>query len=284
MNCHSPASSRPSIPPSALLLLVNAPAEPMTSPPRFDAATPIVRIDEATIGYDAGHPLLSEVRLALHPGEVIALVGTSGIGKTTLLKTVAGLVRPIAGRVTVHGATRPSSPPRGTLGMIPQRLGLVAHTSALDNVLMGALHREPAWRNVLRVPSRAALADAEAALDSVGLRSKAGEPIHRLSGGQQRRVAVARALVQRPLVLLADEFLSELDRETAIVVEEAVMRLAETVGTAILFVEHHVHKARRLADRVYQVEGGRLVDITDPATARVEPPDHASTNAREVDA
>lgn len=222
---------------------------------------PAVRIKGATLGYRGHAPILKGVDLDVPAGSVVALVGPSGAGKTTLVKALAGLLHAKSGTIEVLGISRPARADRGTIGYIPQRLGLVAHASVLDNVLMGALHRMASWRSALRLPDRATLQEAHVVLRSVGLEEKADEPVKELSGGQQRRVAVARALLQRPQLLLADEFLGELDKETAAVVEDAVLQLAHEHGTTIILVEHHVQKAARMAERVYRVDGGGIIRL-----------------------
>jgi ABC-type phosphate/phosphonate transport system ATPase subunit len=196
--------------------------------------------------------------LDVAPGETVAILGPSGGGKTTLLKAVAGLLPPRGGLLEVLGTQLPQRPPRGSVGYVPQRLGLVRHTSVLDNVIHGGLH-ETKWLQSLlhRVPAHLGERGARA-LAALGLADKTDESIHRLSGGQQRRVAVARALVQRPRLLLADEFLGELDPATTEVVVTAVKALQKETGMAIVLVEHQLDQAIRIADRVYRFKGGAL--------------------------
>lgn len=225
---------------------------------------PVLRLRGVCVGYPRHTPLLAHVDLDVRPGEVIGMVGVSGTGKTSLLKTIAGILPPRKGSVELLGRKAPRRPPRGTIGYIPQRLGLVTHSNVLDNVLLGTLHREPTWRSALHLPSARTLQQAHDVLDRVGLAHKMEEPVKELSGGQQRRVAVARALLQRPRILLADEFLSELDRATAEVVQDAVLELATVHDTAIILVEHHVRKARHMAHRVLEVQAGLLETLPEP--------------------
>lgn len=217
---------------------------------------PALRLDGLAVGYHSD--LIRDVDLELGVGEAIAIMGPSGGGKSTLLKTIAGLVPPRGGKMEVLGHPDPDRPPKGTLGYVPQRLGLVRHTSVLDNVHHGALHLATRWQNLLHRAPPGATERSWDALRAVGLEEKADEPIHQLSGGQQRRVAVARTLVQRPRLLLADEFLGELDAANAEIVAGAVRRLQEEDGTAVVMVEHRLDQAERVADRVFRVEGGRM--------------------------
>jgi phosphonate transport system ATP-binding protein len=239
----------------------------LLSPSASSSSGPALALRDVTVGYHGQPALLAHVDLEVDPGEVIGLVGVSGTGKTSLLKTIAGILPPQSGHVEVLGRARPHRPERGSIGYIPQRLGLVTHASVLDNVLMGALHREPAWRSHLRLPARSTLKAARDVLERVGLAQKEEEQVKHLSGGQQRRVAVARALLQRPKVLLADEFLSELDRATSKIIEDAVLELAMEHGTAIVLVEHHVRKARHMAHRVFEVHAGMLERLPEPPRA-----------------
>ena len=217
-----------------------------------------LQLQDLAVGYPGRPPLVEGIDLELGLGEAVAILGPSGHGKSTLLKTIAGLLPPLDGHMTVLGYPAPDRPPKGSVGYVPQRLGLVRHTSVLDNVQHGALHLATKLQNLLHRAPPGATDRAWEALRAVGLEDKADEPILRLSGGQQRRVAVARTLVQRPRLLLADEFLGELDPTTAATVAGAVKSLQETEGTTVLLVEHQLDQARRVADRVYRLANGVL--------------------------
>lgn len=234
-----------------------------------DLATRPGRLAVATrrlsLGYGRRDPVVRGADLEVAPGDTIAILGPSGGGKSTLLKAFAGLLAPRGGSLTVLGTAWPERPPAGSVGYVPQRLGLVRHTSVLDNVMHGALHETPWLQSFLhRMPGHL-LARGEHALATLGLADKAHDTIHRLSGGQQRRVAVARALVQRPRLLLADEFLGELDPATTDVVVSAVKRLQAETGMAIVLVEHQLDQAMRIADRVYRLKGGVLQAMEEEA-------------------
>lgn len=211
--------------------------------------TPLLVLENLSIGYNA--VLASEINASIHAGEVIAVLGPSGIGKTTLVRTIAGLVEPIDGKVELHVDKR------GGLGYIPQKLGLVRHASVYHNVNLGARASLP----VLNGGSEERKKRVNSALVALGIEEKTTEPVRRLSGGQLRRVATARALAQQPSLLLADEFLSELDHNTVDVVVAAVKNLLDA-GTSMIMVEHHEENVSLLATRVWVIEDEKFHDFS----------------------
>lgn len=143
------------------------------------------------------------------------------------------------------------------MGYIPQRLGLVRHASVHHNVNLGARASLP----ILKGESQEREKRVHEAIKAMGLEEKTNEPVRRLSGGQLRRVATARALAQRPKLLLADEFLSELDHGTVEVVLDAVKNLLDD-GTSIIMVEHHEENVELLATRIWLIEDETFSDMT----------------------
>ena len=210
---------------------------------------PLLVLENLSIGYNA--VLASEISARINSGEVIAVLGPSGVGKTTLVRTIAGLIEPIGGRVELHVDKR------GGLGYIPQKLGLVRHASVYHNVNLGARASLP----VLQGDSEERKKRVSSALIALGIEEKTTEPVRRLSGGQLRRVATARALAQRPSLLLADEFLSELDHNTVDVVIAAVKEMLDA-GTSMVMVEHHEENVALLATRVWLIEDEKFYDFS----------------------
>ena len=244
---------------------------------------PIVRLNDVSIGYKEHEPLVQIPNLEIFPGEIVAIAGPSGVGKSTLLKTIAGLLRPLSGSVEVCGKVNPNRTNRGELGYVPQSLGLVRHASVLHNVMLGANagHNKtvsiplpvplPERIHFFRLPSTLAKNKAIEAIKSMGLEEKINEPIRKLSGGQQRRVATARTLAQSPNLILADEFLSELDQDTTDMVLGEVTQYIKSNNAALLVVEHDISRAKIMADRLLVIDDGRVNPfITEPTAMEVK--------------
>ena len=210
---------------------------------------PLLEIKNLSIGFNSA--LVTDIIARVLPGEIIAVLGPSGIGKTTLIRTIAGLIQPLEGQINL------SIPKQGGMGYIPQRLGLVRHASVHHNVNLGARASLP----ILKGESQEREKRVHEAIKAMGLEEKTNEPVRRLSGGQLRRVATARALAQRPKLLLADEFLSELDHATVEVVLDAVKNLLDD-GTSIIMVEHHEENVELLATRIWLIEDETFSDMT----------------------
>jgi iron(III) transport system ATP-binding protein len=196
---------------------------------------------------------LDQVSLDVPPGAILSLLGPSGCGKTTLLRIAAGVERPSSGRVLldgqeVAGPTCFVPPEKRGIGLMFQDYALFPHLTILDNVAFGL-------RSLTRSEARA---EAHAALERVGLAHYAAEYPHILSGGEQQRVALSRALAPRPSVLLMDEPFSGLDsrlRETTR--EDTLAILHETHATCIV-VTHDAEEAMRMGDSVALMRDGRI--------------------------
>ncbi len=197
---------------------------------------------------------LDGVSLSVAPGEIVALLGHSGCGKTTLLRLAAGVERPSAGKILLEGrdVSSPASfvePEERGVGLVFQDYALFPHLSVRENVrfgLRGYAHAE-AEATALRAIARVGLADLADAYP------------HMLSGGEQQRVALARAVAPRPGVLLMDEPFSNLDRRLRDAVRDETMALLQEIGATSIIVTHDPEDAMRVADRIVLMQQGRIV-------------------------
>lgn len=218
---------------------------PLGSP---QAGTPFVQFRAVAFGYPGHAPVVQGISLALASGEVHCLVGRSGCGKTTLLKLAAGLLAPSAGQVLLQGRGAAAGVQAGFVFQAPTLLDWL---KVRDNVLLPvSLQRRPAAQD---------LAAADALLAQLGLAGFADRYPRQLSGGQQSRVALARALLLQPPLLLLDEPFAALDAITREEVQRDLLRLVRERGTTVLFVTHDIAEAVFLGDRVSVLAGGGLV-------------------------
>ena len=212
---------------------------------------------------------LDSVTLTVRPGEMIALIGPSGSGKSTLLRAIAGLtaIDVGAGRVEAFGATVQAQgrvanevrAVRARIGFIFQQFNLVGRLTLFTNVAMGMLGHIAFLRGLFgRWPPDEAQR-VMAALDRVGVAENAGQRANTLSGGQQQRAAIARALVQRAELLLADEPVASLDPVAARRVMELICDLNRREGLTTLVTLHQVDYALRYCDRIVALHAGRVV-------------------------
>ena len=189
---------------------------------------------------NSNRPALENITLTCEPGQFVIVVGPSGCGKTTLLNLAAGMIHPDAGLVQVDG--KPVRGPGPDRAMVFQEHGLFPWLTAAENIGFGL--------KMTNVPASERQQRIDAALRMIHLPNSGGKLVHQLSGGMRQRIAIARALVMNPAVLLMDEPFAALDAQTRTLLHEQVQDLWLQTHKTILFVTHSVGEAVRLADRI----------------------------------
>ncbi|MGH3288813.1 MAG: ABC transporter ATP-binding protein [Streptosporangiaceae bacterium] len=240
------------------------PAAATTTPPGPDA----VACAGLAVGY--GRPALSGLDLAVAPGETLALLGSSGSGKTTLLNTIAGFVAPLAGQIWLAGrlASDPGRlvpPERRRIGMVFQDHALWPHLSVLDTVAY-PLRRAGAAKT-------AAHRGARDILEQLSLGPLAERRPGQLSGGEQQRLGLARALAGAPALYLFDEPTAHLDATLRAQILDEVARRRAADGAAAVYATHDATEALAIADRVAVLHSGRLAQLAPPADVYAAPAD-----------
>jgi len=220
-----------------------------------------LQADRVWFSYRNHDWVLRNVSLSIPAGQHTVIMGPSGTGKTTLLRVLAGILKPNDGRVSVLGepthelkARRLSS----LIGYIPQQLGLVRNLSALDNVLMGALGRIGDGKAVFGVFPREEIDKAQAALEMMGIAQKGSQQVFQMSGGERQRVAIARTLLQHPRIVIADEFASDLDLALASEILTRIRRAAERENITFIMSMHRIGLARQFGDDVLALKNGEI--------------------------
>jgi len=192
-------------------------------------------------GAKATHAI-GDLSFTVEDGEFLCVVGPSGCGKTTLLKCIAGLLRPSRGEVVLRGRRVTSPPPEMALVFQEYGRSLMPWTSVRNNVLLPLRHKKLSRRERMEL--------VEEALVAVGLMTFADHYPWQLSGGMQQRVAIARALAYQPSILLMDEPFASVDAQTRSDLEDLVLRVRDEFGITILFVTHDIDESVYLSDRI----------------------------------
>jgi len=218
--------------------------------------TPVLQMREAAFGYGATQ-VIADVTLTIDPGEVVAILGPNGAGKSTLVKGLVGLTDQLAGSVHVLGSDLAELEP-GRIGYVPQRhtLATSVRATVAEIVAIGRLRFRTWWRPWRRDAEGDRQAVARV-LDLVGLGDRAGSDVAQLSGGQQRRVLIARALASSPDLLIMDEPTAGVDTANQIVLARVLEKLA-TAGTTQLIVTHELDALAEVITRVIVVDDGHI--------------------------
>jgi phosphonate transport system ATP-binding protein len=196
---------------------------------------------------------LRQLNLQVESGSWTAVIGPTGAGKTTLLKIIRGLLNPQKGSITFLGAPNHNGVQK-RIGYIPQQLGLIRNSSVLKNVLIGSLSRLDMTSSLLgRFPDHE-VDYAQQCLKYLGLGDKMSEKVHQLSGGERQRVAIARTLMQKPSIILADEFTAHLDKIRTSSVINTLRDLAKEM--TLIISTHNLELALEYSDRIICLKNG----------------------------
>jgi ABC-type Mn2+/Zn2+ transport system ATPase subunit len=214
-------------------------------------------MDDVHVQLD-GHPVLRGVRLEAQSGEFVSIVGENGAGKTTLLRVVSGILKPFKGQVIVFGYDlsqyKKLSQLRKEIGVVPQRS--ISHRFPIrveEAVLMGRYGKI----GLMRRPKRVDWEKAHEALRLVGMTQFVKKLVYELSGGEQQKVALARALAQEPSLLLLDEPTTYLDNESGPEIMETIHSIHQGKKLTTLLVSHDSHWVDQLSNKVYRLKDGR---------------------------
>jgi putative spermidine/putrescine transport system ATP-binding protein len=216
-----------------------------------------LRVSGIEFAYGKGPNVLDGLSFEVGQGQIAALLGRSGSGKTTVLNVIAGFLVPSEGSVSVEGRDIVALPPgRRDMGMVMQDLSLFPNMTALENVEYGLRARG--------MKKASARDRATSMLDRMEMASLKDRSVRALSGGERQRVALARSLVYDPKVLLMDEPLSSLDPSLRDALRKDVRMILKDQGVTTLYVTHDRAEALSIADRIHILDGGRIIESGDP--------------------
>lgn len=224
----------------------------------------MLKFEEITVSYNGKELAVDNVSLDIKQGEFVGIIGSSGSGKSSLLKTINLLVRPLKGRIYV-GEVEVTQLKKSQLRIMRQEIGfvfqdynLIDRASVLDNVLIGRLGYKSSLKSILGFFTDEDYKRATTALEQVGLQDKMFERAYQLSGGQKQRVAIAKTLCQNPKIILADEPVASLDIATSQIIMDYFKKINEMKNITILINLHDVNLAKKYCHRIIALKQGKV--------------------------
>ncbi|GAX03073.1 phosphonate ABC transporter ATP-binding protein [Secundilactobacillus pentosiphilus] len=225
----------------------------------------MLTVNHLTKSYDGEKMSLTDVSFSVRPGEVTVIIGPSGAGKTTILRSINQLIRDDDGEILFDDTDmrqlnrRQLRQARCRIGMIFQNYNLIEPLTAIENVLHGCLGTKSNLAGIFSMYRNREKEEALQLLQKVGLGEFAYQQCRNLSGGQKQRVGIARALMQRPKIILCDEPIASLDPKSTVTVMDILRDLAVNDGISVLINLHQVDIARKYADHVIGINNGQVV-------------------------
>lgn len=225
------------------------------------AAKNVLELKQISVAFDKLE-VLENISFSVKKGEIVALIGPSGAGKTTILNVIANIIKPDTGEMLIDGVPSVSISHRKEyarkIGVIRQQFDLVNQLTVVNNVLAGRLNQWGFWKSFLNLIITQEKPLAEEALDRVGILDKIHEKTGNLSGGEQQRVALARLLVQNPSIVLADEPISSLDPARARSVLSLLVDLVKEEDQTLIASIHSVEYIKAYFTRIIAIRDGRI--------------------------
>ena len=222
----------------------------------------MLELNNITKTFGDGTAALKAVNLMVEEGEFVVLLGPSGSGKTTLIRSINGLVKPDEGTIRFKGRSTLNEGSRHLkhqLGVIFQDFNLIENLSSLNNVLTGLLFSSNRFRSVFYLFNKKQKLQALDVLNRVGLLEKAHSRVSKLSGGQKQRVGIARAIVKKPALLLADEPVASLDPAMSMVIMGLLRDLSKEFRLTVVCSLHQIDLALKFSDRIIGLEDGNII-------------------------
>ena len=222
----------------------------------------MLEINDLKKTFDNGTPALKGINLKVNKGEFVSILGPSGSGKTTLLRSINGLETTSGGEIYFDNKIVNKNTildVQKKTGMIFQEFNLVNNLSAINNVLTGLLNSSNKFLSLFYLFSKKQKIKALRSLETVGLLEKSYSRSDELSGGQRQRIGIARAIIKKPLLLLADEPVASLDPKAANLILSLLKKINKDFGTTILCNLHQVDLAKKYSDRIVGLMDGKII-------------------------